>query len=372
MQGPQSKKASLVSSAVESNKVLSVINEPDDLQAPSKSLMEPLKRIKEEPHEAESGEMVDGHNMDHERCIMDFETQLFKWLLEQLSRKSSESVGQSAMRIVGRLPDLLEHYAQMADKASLEQYQRDCILHVHDRRRSVSTSYMKRVCTDTFFISYIARKFEDIIQRSLSVSLRMTETDSLSAKLAKQEIKDAVWNSYKDDVSQVHDEPNKEDSKPAWASSKADGSDLSDMPFGFTNPMLNRKALKWLLSRLEMEIQSNREIIAHIGHAVESQLKSPAFAGNATYRVTFNVNCDLEDFWRSQITDGTGTKRRLSKRITITGSSQNAQALTCGQYLTQTWPVTGPQICQHLDTVFMGDNGVKYSGNPLPVQLLVS
>jgi hypothetical protein len=84
------------------------------------------------------------------------------------------------------------------------------------------------------------------------------------------------------------------------------------------------------------------------------------------------VNCDLEDFWRSQITDGPGTKRRLSKRITITGSSQNAQALTCGQYLTQTWPVTGPQICQHLDTVFMGDNGVKYSGNPLPVQLLVS
>lgn len=57
------------------------------------------------------------------------------------------------------------------------------------------------------------------------------------------------------------------------------------------------------------------------------------------YEVTFEIPWDPCGFWeresfREKITLG------LENAITITGSAEDAQATTAGEYLTQTWPVT--------------------------------
>lgn len=55
--------------------------------------------------------------------------------------------------------------------------------------------------------------------------------------------------------------------------------------------------------------------------------------------VTFEVPWDPSGFWQKEKFHEDIT-RGLENAITITGSAEDAQATTAGEYLTQTWPVT--------------------------------
>lgn len=123
------------------------------------------------------------------------------------------------------------------------------------------------------------------------------------------------------------------------------------------------EAFNWLLSRLDRMIQcgSNAAGVTEIEKTMESHFSLIGSHNDAPCRATFKVNCNFLDFWHRQLV-GSTVSRRLSRLITITGTYEDAQAMTCGQYLTQTWPVTGPQVMKHLNAVSMGHAHVKYSG----------
>jgi hypothetical protein len=68
------------------------------------------------------------------------------------------------------------------------------------------------------------------------------------------------------------------------------------------------------------------------------------------YKVTFEVEWDPVAFVKEQeYTEEPG--RAIEMAITLTGSAEDAQALTCVQYLCQTWPSTGGHIMQLIKDV---------------------
>lgn len=169
------------------------------------------------------------------------------------------------------------------------------------------------------------------------------------------------------------DEPNVEHTKPLGSTSFENvdvsyGDAFSGLEYGVA---LNHEAFEWLLSRLDREIQpaSTAETINDIGHAIETHLPLSDFSNDfhgfsfvADHHATFTIHCDTYSFWQSQLIDSSKTKT-LSNLITITGSSQDAQALTCGQYLSQTWPITGPQVLGRLNLIFTMDTKFSRESN---------
>jgi hypothetical protein len=146
----------------------------------------------------------------------------------------------------------------------------------------------------------------------------------------------------------------------------------SEAATDFSDVIMNNEAFEWLLSRVIREIKQGPaiETIMDISREIESHLQSSEFAVASTYHATFTFDCDSEGFWNSQLIDSS-IPRKLSRVITITGSSQDAQALTCGQYLSLTWPVTGPQVLRHLDAVFAENTGTIHLGDfPLNHELI--
>lgn len=153
--------------------------------------------------------------------------------------------------------------------------------------------------------------------------------------------------------------------------SEKDDSISDDLPSSLDfDSVVNNGPFKWLLSRLNRELQhrSNAESINKIGQHIESYVDTARSAENTPCQATFKVRFCLADFWNRQSVEDHMPKR-LSKLISVTGSYEDAQALTCGQYLTQTWPVTGPQVLQHLDAVSMGGAREKHSGKSFPEHL---
>lgn len=49
---------------------------------------------------------------------------------------------------------------------------------------------------------------------------------------------------------------------------------------------------------------------------------------------------------------GTSARDTLENALTLTGHSTRAQALTCAQYMAQTWPATGPAILKFVQDAF--------------------
>jgi hypothetical protein len=119
---------------------------------------------------------------------------------------------------------------------------------------------------------------------------------------------------------------------------------LAYRDFIFQNP-----AYEWLLASLRRELllapaepnsmeAIRREIIYSLPTSHRVSSKQPAEA----YKITFQVGWDPLAFvkkqeYREEPAEAVGIA------ITLTGSAKDAQALTCAQYLCQTWPFAGEQ-----------------------------
>ncbi|GLA68590.1 hypothetical protein AtubIFM55763_005331 [Aspergillus tubingensis] len=78
------------------------------------------------------------------------------------------------------------------------------------------------------------------------------------------------------------------------------------------------------------------------------------------YQVEFLLNWDPASFIAEQEYD-TSKEGFLGKIITITGSGQDAQAMTCLQYLQQTWHSYGADILQLVEATLLSERDYKHS-----------
>ncbi|XRM40008.1 hypothetical protein ABZX51_003332 [Aspergillus tubingensis] len=78
------------------------------------------------------------------------------------------------------------------------------------------------------------------------------------------------------------------------------------------------------------------------------------------YQVVFRLNWDPASFIAEQEYD-LSKEGFLGKIITITGSGQDAQAVTCLQYLQQTWHSYGADILQLVEATLLSEHDYKHS-----------
>jgi hypothetical protein len=81
--------------------------------------------------------------------------------------------------------------------------------------------------------------------------------------------------------------------------------------------------------------------------ATLSSIRTTKSRRSQVFRVIFDMDWDLPNFLRGQEYDTT-LEIAVERAITVTGSSSNAQALSCMDYMCQTWPSSGCEVVRVL------------------------
>jgi len=81
-------------------------------------------------------------------------------------------------------------------------------------------------------------------------------------------------------------------------------------------------------------------------------LKSPR---SQVFRANLDMDWDLPNFLKGQEYDTT-LEIAVERAITVTGSTSNAQALSCMDYMCQTWPSSGREVVRVLQKALISPN----------------
>lgn len=123
--------------------------------------------------------------------------------------------------------------------------------------------------------------------------------------------------------------------------------------------LVNSSAYDWLQDALSREIilqPANPDIRNGIRKATFSLLppgRVSRFRDAQSYNVVFEMDWDPKSFVKGQGYEEPFSDA-IGMAITLTGSSQDAQALTVDQYLSQTWPSIGKHIMRIIQEVLYG------------------
>lgn len=99
-----------------------------------------------------------------------------------------------------------------------------------------------------------------------------------------------------------------------------------------------------------------RTKISSIGEVLlQAVTNASPFTFDGQYSVSYECTWELLTFIRDQLEPG----QRLSQVVALTGTEGNAQAATCGEYVREFWPDTGPILVAYLDDSLHG-----YLANP--------
>jgi hypothetical protein len=163
--------------------------------------------------------------------------------------------------------------------------------------------------------------------------------------------------SFSHDVeeSEVHTDEEYEDNLEDHELADTDISEYRDC-------LIKSSAYEWLRGALSAEINQTpavpdvrskirNQVLCSLRSCRKVKLsrKSPA----ESYRVLFEVDWDLRLFVKEQGYEGK-PEDAIGMAITLTGSTQDCQAMTTSQYLSQTWPSVGSHIMRIIQRVLRG------------------
>ena len=146
--------------------------------------------------------------------------------------------------------------------------------------------------------------------------------------------------------------------------------------FAYGEFISNTDAYKWLLSRLRNEldlISTEPNTIQAIGDKIMSSLPSTRKISRKlsppSCSARFELEWEILDFFAAQKYENRPDEI-LDRVVTLTGSCLDAQAGTCAQYMSQTWPSSGRIILELIQRV-LRDKGpfsqrCKYLSEGLP------
>jgi hypothetical protein len=149
----------------------------------------------------------------------------------------------------------------------------------------------------------------------------------------------------------------------------ADEDEEADMPelLAYRDFISEVPAYKWLLANVHREILlASAEpnlmdaVRRKILHFLPSSHKVSRKTSVEAYKVVYEIEWDLLAFVKEQeyIEE---PDEAVEKVITLTGSANDAQALTCAQYLYQTWPSAGEHIIRLLKNVARSETGHRHA-----------
>jgi hypothetical protein len=137
--------------------------------------------------------------------------------------------------------------------------------------------------------------------------------------------------------------------------------ELSPLPV-YSRIILQSAAYEWFIASLKKEYTLQwttaqpRVMVDDIRHMILNQLPTKRISKRTTpdaHTVTFDLywNATIKNRLQCQFEESpgvVGSQHWLSKCIAVTGSLEEAQALTVEQYLGQTWPVNGRKLLETL------------------------
>lgn len=118
----------------------------------------------------------------------------------------------------------------------------------------------------------------------------------------------------------------------------------------YRNFIVKTPAYDWLIASLQREVtltRANPDLVDAIGKnilgALPSYRKVSRKTASREYKATFLVDWDPLAFLIEQ-QYAERSEIALERAITLTGSANDAYAMTTTKYLSQTWPATGKQV----------------------------
>jgi hypothetical protein len=150
---------------------------------------------------------------------------------------------------------------------------------------------------------------------------------------------------------------------------KEEGNEETNMPglSAYRDFIFKAPAYEWLIASLRREClltlaelnsmeAIRREIISSLPSSHEVSRKKSAEA----YKMTFGIEWDPLAFVKEQ-EYREEPDEAVEIAITLTGSAKDAQALTCAQYLRQTWPSAGEHTIRLVKDVLRSGPGHRHT-----------
>lgn len=125
--------------------------------------------------------------------------------------------------------------------------------------------------------------------------------------------------------------------------------------------LLDGPAYQWLLENVRASAlltERKGTIVEAIAHKIDTTLSSMKTQKSWCFQIfqaSFEMDWDLPSFLKGQENDTT-LEIAVKHAITVTGSSSNAQALACINYMCQTWPSSGRDIVRVLQEALVSPN----------------
>ncbi|KAK7990856.1 hypothetical protein PG990_015136 [Apiospora arundinis] len=120
----------------------------------------------------------------------------------------------------------------------------------------------------------------------------------------------------------------------------------------YVNVVFQHRTYRWLVAQLQREILLSRANPDTLDTIRDEILRLAPLNGHVTRRkapvsvcVTYMVQWDIMKFFRGQEYKIPNHKA-ISGAVILTGSYIDAQAVTCFDYMSQTWPLTGPRTLE--------------------------
>jgi len=133
--------------------------------------------------------------------------------------------------------------------------------------------------------------------------------------------------------------------------------ELDDLLSSFSshqNFLRQSQEYQWLLGKIRanvMLLQKDRDVMSAISNEINAafdRLKNKGSQSPApVYTVSFDIKIGIGPFLDRYYAND--SYRDVGSVITLTGSAVNAQAVTCRQYLQQTWPISGIKTLDALE-----------------------
>ncbi|KAE8400766.1 hypothetical protein BDV37DRAFT_286262 [Aspergillus pseudonomiae] len=256
---------------------------------------------------------------------------------------------ESLDRMSEGLPGLLRAFSLSLGRSSSTQSHLDVMVFIHKYRVEISAALI------------------DSLSEGLDQEQDMADgEDRNSDKMPLQELM-SLWHSKGPPEPGFNVEESLEDmeneDQVLIDSSKVDGED-SNLPQlqSYRALIINSPSYKWLLTILHRECmlappeanvmhQIRDYILAVLPVSPIISRKTPTMA----FEVFVRLNWNPIAFYTEQ-EYAESPKDAMERAITLTGSRTTAQALTCSQYMSQTWPLTGIQILQLITEFASGEH----------------
>ncbi|KAK1777680.1 hypothetical protein QBC45DRAFT_183422 [Copromyces sp. CBS 386.78] len=202
-------------------------------------------------------------------------------------------------------------------------------------------SYSERLDTPSLatLVSDKAEEIAALVERKILLDAKEQE-DGASIQLQPKHMVSAATSKWLSDI------PVRDLARTSSATKTA-SNDLNDAPecSRYEDILVRSPAFKWLCASILKELTLQRGPFRSFSNTIQEALDS----NELEWIIRFRFQWDLAGFLTHEYGDKDQT---LGEVITITGTPDNAQAVTCSTYLHQVWPCVGPEILCAIQDAF--------------------